>query len=138
MTMLPIVDEIAAEVPVGTGITRDGTASRPAEYWPDMLYAWAATDRRDVEGDGSVDDSRFTVELAYTVATDETPDTGRDREVSEALDEAADAIAEWVRDNRANELWNHLQVDQINFDELKGLEHRGVRLTLSGMREVMS
>jgi len=105
-----------------------------------MLYVWPAADRRGVEGDGSVDDSRFTVELAYTLATDETPDTGRDRDISEALDDAADAIAAWVRDHRAREdaLWHHLQVDSIDFDELKGLEHRGVRMTLSGMREVMS
>jgi hypothetical protein len=138
MAMLPIVDEIAAEVPAASGITRDDTAARPAEYWPDMLYVWAGTDRRAVEGDGSVDDSRFTIEIAYTLSTQETPDDGRDRQVSEDLDEAADDIAGWVRDNRANELWHHLQVDQIDFDELKGLEYRGVRMTLSGMREVMS
>lgn len=137
MAMLPIVDAIRATVPVGAATTRDTTGSRPAEYWPDMLYVWPGTDRRVVEGDGTVDDSRFTVEIAYTMATDENPDTGRDRTVSEALDAAADDIAEWVRANRANELWHHLQVEQIDHDELKGLEHRGVRMTLSGMREVM-
>ncbi len=139
MGMLGVVDVIRAALPVGTGVTRDTSGARPPEYEADTLYAWPGVDRRAVEGDGSVDDSRFTVELAYTLATDETPDTGRERAISVALDDAADAIAEWVREHRAREdaLWHHLQVDSIDFDELKGLEHRGVRLTLSGMREVM-
>lgn len=138
MAMLPVVDEISAEVTVGTGITRDGTGAQPSEYQAGRLYVWPGIDRRAVEGDGTVDDSRFTVELAYTVQTDETPDSGRDREVSEALDEAADGIAKWVREHRANELWHHLQVDAIDYDSLNGLMYRGVRMTLSGMREVMS
>lgn len=139
MGMLGVVDAILDALPVGTGVTRDTSGARPPAYQADMLYVWPGVDRRAVEGDGSVDDSRFTVELAYTLASDETPDTGRERAISEALDDAADAIAEWVREHRAREdaLWHHLQVDSIDFDELKGLEHRGVRLTLSGMREVM-
>lgn len=139
MGMLPIVDAIRAAVPVGSGMTRDTTGSSPIEFAAGTLYAWPGKDRRDVVGDGSVDDSRFTVELAYTVAADEDLDVGRTRAVSDALDDAADAIAEWVREHRAREdaLWHHLQVDSIDFDELKGLEHRGVRMTLSGMREVM-
>lgn len=139
MGMLPVVDAIRAAVPGGGGMTRDTTGSRPIEFAPGTLYAWPGTDRRVVEGDGSVDDSRFTVELAYTVPAEEDLDVGRARAVSEALDDAADAIAAWVRDHRAREdaLWHHLQVDSIDFDELTGLEHRGVRMTLSGMREVM-
>lgn len=138
MGMLDVVDTIAAAVPVGTGITRDGTGARPAKYEPDTLYAWAVRDRRDVEGDGSVDDSRFTVSLAYTVASAEDADTGRDRDVSEALDDAADAIAEWVREHRAREdgKWHHLQVDEIDLVGLHGFDYRGVLMTLSGMREV--
>ena len=138
MAMLPIVDHIRANATVPAGTARDTAAAAPAAYVADTFYAWPGVDRRVVEGDGTVDDSRFTVELALTVAADETPDVGRDRAVSVALDDGADDLAAWVRGNRANELWDHLQVDQIVYDELRGLEYRGVRLTLSGFREVTS
>ena len=136
MGMLDVVDTIVAAVTVPTGTTRDGTGARPAEYEPDTLYGWSVSDRRAVEGDGTVDDSRFQVILALTVASAEDADTGRDRTVSETLDDAADVIAEWVREHRANELWHHLQVDAIDFDALHGFDYRAVRITLSGMREV--
>lgn len=143
MGMAPIVDAIRDAVPVPSGVTRQDGLREPAIYRSGRLYAWPGVEVRVEEGDGSLDRGDFTLSLAVTIVVPREGDSGPDRDSSLTLDDAADDIAEWVRDNRVSgdedpRLWEDLQVSRIDYAALHGQDWAGVRLDLSGYRQITS
>lgn len=137
MGLLAIVDAIVADVPIPDGTVRDITGADPSPYEAGMLYGWPSVDRFVPDGTGGMDEARFTLRLAVCVDAAEGPGLPRDRDVSEVLDAAVVAIRGWVAGHRASGgLWEWLQLDAANYDDIRGSDYRGVRLDLSGYREL--
>lgn len=135
MSLLPIVDAIVADVTLPDGITRDDAGAEPSPYVADTLYGWPVVDRFVAIDTGATDEGRFALRLAICVAALEGPGLPRERAVSEALDAAVDDVRSWVAANRASAgLWEWLQVDAANHDDIRGEGYRGVRFDLSGYR----
>lgn len=135
MSLLAVVDKIVAEVTAPAGITRDDTGADPSPYAADTLYGWPVVDRFVPTGTGGMDEGRFLMRLAITVAAAEGPGLVRERSASEALDAAVDGVRSWVAAHRSSSgLWESLQVDAANHDDIRGEGYRGVRLDLSGYR----
>lgn len=134
--LLAIVDAIVDAVPIGDSMSRDTTGSEPSPYTGGVLYGWPVVDRFVPDGTGGLDEGRYSLRLAYCVPAIEGPGLLRDRTVSEALDAAVVDIRAWVAANRASDLWEWLQVDAANYDDIRGSDYRGVRLDLSGYREL--
>jgi hypothetical protein len=140
VSMLPIVDAIRANVPAPDQCVRDDAGTEPIEYVADRLYAWAETEERLEEGSGRMDMGNFSIGLAVTLRSGEQAAGVADRAVSEALDDAVDALSTWVRDHRTNAdpLWEDLQVTAVQYGGLRGFEYRGHRVRLGGYRLITS
>lgn len=137
--LLGIVDAVVASVPVATGFSRDTTGAEPSPFQPDTLHGWPGVDTFTPVDTGATDEARFTLSLAYCVAADEGPGLERDREVSEHLDEAVVAIRAWVAAHRAAAgLWEWLAVSTATYDAIRGATYRGVRIDLTGYRQMES
>lgn len=133
MPIIPIVDAVRTRVPIPVGVARDDNARKPARYAPDMLYVWARNEDRRPAGTGEIDEGDFRLRIACTLTSSEHPEGG-DRAVSVALDDWVDDVGEWALANRANALWDSLQVTSIDFESIQGFAYRGHFIDLAGNR----
>jgi hypothetical protein len=139
--LLDVSDEVRAVLEPGTNVAgtiakHDDSGADPFLYEPDHIYAWPGRSVFVVEGDGSLDLERFTVHVAY-VADSGTEQAAqlRSRDVSEVVDAKAKAYAAAIRANRTRTgIWEHIQVDAVDWDRLRALEVRGFVMDLSGYR----
>lgn len=130
--VLSVVDEVALLFEPDAS-KRDGTAARPVEYAPDMLYAWARTERFVTEGDGSLDDERFALRVAWLAdASHEVAAGERSRAISEAIHGKADALAALVRGHRTGASYEWLAVDGFDYESAITHNARGFYCDLSG------
>jgi hypothetical protein len=137
VSVVAIVDEVRDGVPLPAGATRDDAAAPPLKHFAQTLYAWAVRETRRPDGTGALDEGVFRLRVEYAAAgTGEESRSARDRATSVALDEAADAMADWVRLHRTGATYEHLQVDAIDYDTLRTLDFRGFALDVSGYRQI--
>ena len=134
-SLLPIVDELLALISVPSGITKDGSGSAPVVHAPDTLYGWPVRQTPRAEGDGSLDDSRFTLRLAWAVSGKlEEDGQVRLRAVSDLIDAGVQAVLDAVRVHRQGGTWEWLQVDAVTYDAIVTFDVRAAWIDLSGYR----
>jgi hypothetical protein len=136
--ILPIVDAIAALPPLPAGFTLDGAGALPQEYRPNTLYAAPLTQQGQTVDTGQGDQALFRVRLAYCVdGAGEDGGKRRLRAVSDAQDAGVVLIADAVRANRARaDLWEWLQVDNVQYDAIAQHDCRAAWIDLSGWRYI--
>jgi hypothetical protein len=134
--MLPLLEPESAK--------RDDTRARFVEAQPDRLYGWPRRERFDPEGTGELDLERFGIRLAWAIdAQNEVAGGERDVASSRALFDKADAIASWIRANRAgpkvdpgdpesDAIWEQLQVTEIDYEGLVTTSVRGIYVDVDG------
>lgn len=141
--MLPLIEPVEQH--------RDDSRARPVVFDPatamaafigvsGVLYGWPRRVRFDPEGSGQLDVERFWIRLAWAVDAEiEIAGELRERGTSQALFDKADAIGAWARahrrgpDDAAGEpAWEHVQVDEIDYESLITSTVRGIYLDLSG------
>lgn len=130
--VLAVVDEVALLFEPNAA-KRDGKAARPVEYLPDTLYVWARTERFATEGDGSLDDERFALRVAWlTDASHEVAAGERNRATSEAIHAKVEALAALVRANRTGSSYEQLAAEGIDYESAITHAARGFYMDLNG------
>jgi hypothetical protein len=134
VSVLAIVDEIAALLETDS-TKRDGSAARPVDYLPDMLYIWPPTETFQRAGmDFGAEDQRdFRIRIAWaTDAAGEVASELRTRVVTDTIHAKAEAYEAVVRGARAGVNYNWVEVSQVDYESLVTLTARGFYMDLSG------
>lgn len=132
----PRVDALVAAVPIPTGMVRNDTKAQPYTYVAGTLYGFPLPEDYVPEGDGGLDRDNFVIALELAIASTDDSAQIASRASSTALEDAAEAITDWVRVNRqdhahAPSLWDALKA-RVVWPGFRGFEYRGVRIELSG------
>lgn len=132
MSVLDIVDELV--VLLEADVTkRDRTAARPVEYDADRLYAWPRNERFMQDGDGSIDQERFAIRVAWGAdAQGEIAAGMRMRETSELIQDRVAALAALIRGRRTGATYENAQVDAVDYESLVTSRVRGFLMDVSG------
>lgn len=129
MFVLPLIDTLLAEMPVGDGVVKDDTGSQPAQAHPNRLYCWPlrlGPQRPDDDPSGRVPDPMLRVSLLYTLgARGEPRAQKRERALTEALDAATQALIAALYANRRTDHWWDLYVEQVVYDAVRTENTRG-------------
>ena len=110
-----------------------GEAEEAIYAQPGILYGWPRREEFVPEGDGSLDDERFFIRLAWAVDAEiEIASMERDRATSEVLFDKVEEIAAWVRANRTSSAWEQLRITEVDYEGLVTNSVRGCYLDLDG------
>lgn len=135
----PIVDRVLSLVSVPNGWTKSATASPPPKFEPNVLYGFPSRPQqpRPVGLDfGDQSDILFFVRLAWSLGTNEEQGQTRKRSSADNLDVRLAGIVTAVQDNRANDLWEWIQVDAADPGAATTFDERVAAADLSGWRIV--
>lgn len=130
-------DVVAEVVPLieTTAGARDESLARPVEYRAGILYGWAVRDELAEEGDGSIDELRFRIRLAWCVdAEQEIAALTRERATTDTLRAYVTGIAAWVRGHRSGASYEDLQITTVDWEALITNSVRGALLDLAGYK----
>lgn len=131
MSVLAIVDELAALLEP-TSARRDGTAARPVEFLPEILYAWSPSERFVQTGTGEIDEERFAIRVAWGAdASGEVAAGERKRETTNAIVDKADALVALLRAHRTGSSYENLDY-QVDYEGLITSTVRGFYLDVTG------
>lgn len=133
---MDVVDAIVAAVPIPAGWVRVDHGTEPIDYAAKRLYGYPLPEEFAERGDGSLDQDNFVVALAITVPSNEADKKATSRSVSTALQNAVEAITDWVRAHRQlSGFWDDLQA-RVQWPGFRGFDYRAVRIDLTGYRFV--
>lgn len=130
-------DVVAEIVPLieTSAAARDETLARPVEYAAGILYGWPVRDVLAEAGDGSLDEGRFTIRLAYAVSAEaELAAAARERATTDTLRTYVAAIGAWVRAHRSGTWYEDLQITAVDWEALVTNSVRGAIVELAGYR----
>jgi hypothetical protein len=134
----PIVDELLGLITVPDSFTKSAADAPPPVYRGNTLYAWLVRqEARSVQMDGGLHPEMwFFIRLAYAVGTGEAIGSVRNKTTTDAIDAGMAAIVEAVVSNPVSDLWEGIQVDQMDPNAATTFDGRIGQVDVSGYRLV--
>lgn len=130
MNVNTICDSIAALIEPDPEL-RDDNRGRPPVPELGLLYVWAAGETVTLIDTGRTDQMTLSLRVAYAVDKETETDYPL-RSVSDEVAAAAEHLKAVVRANRDTAGLFNLQVESIDYEQLKALDVRGYIAALSG------
>jgi hypothetical protein len=113
---------------------RDDAHARPAAieyYTARRLYVWPRRDVFNVDGTGGLDLEHVYLRAGWVVPSVESSGI-RLRSVSDEINSKADSFAALVRGARTGRTYEHLEIEQVDYEALVGIDTRGILVDLHG------